>query len=511
MRKKILSFGLSLALLITVLSSAAFAASPSAADVVKAYKAVIDSTAVWGTNNIVGNKNKAVAFYDMDGDTLPEMFIGTEIKGAALTDIQVWTYRNGAAKQAGAIRWGWASVVNNLYSNCNGGIVSVETGSYGGPYATYYTLNSAGVLVTSNTENKKPSTDGEIDIMDGAMSKYAAGLYLDGFDRFFDVPANQYYAEAVKWAVENEITNGTGTYSFSPDITCTRAQIITLLWRAAGSPLETVSNPFTDIKATDYYYNAAVWASKNGMVRGTRFDGDTPCTRSSTVTYIWQSKGSPSAETASFIDVPTSAAYSQAVAWAVRNGITNGTGNNQFSPDTICSRGQIVTFLYRARNVQTIINTDTTWSDAYKDFVFTQEFLSFGQSYASGGSYIVALYDMDKDGTPELKIDNGESGRTVQQAYIYTYADGEIVYLGIGPTDAFYDSNGTAGIYGYYRASYNEIFCNLYSKNGLSIDSTSIGTYTDATWPSNLKLLYSSTVDGIRNEGWSVFVDKSAL
>ena len=136
---------------------------------------------------------------------------------------------------------------------------------------------------------------------------------------------------------------------FSPDNTCTRAQIITFLWRAVGSPKSSAKNPFTDVSQNDYYYYAAVWANEKGMVSGSKFEGDTPCTRSSTVTYLWKNAGSPSFAAANtFSDVSSSSEYAQAVSWAVKNSVTSGTSETTFSPDAICSRAQIVTFLKRA-------------------------------------------------------------------------------------------------------------------------------------------------------------------
>lgn len=166
---------------------------------------------------------------------------------------------------------------------------------------------------------------------------------------FKDVSSDAYYANAVKWAVERNITTGTSQTTFSPDETCTRAQILTFLWRAVGSPETNAANPFSDVKKSDYYYGAALWASEKGMVKGNKFEGETPCLRSSTVTYLWQNSGSPEAEKiSSFEDVSASAEYAKAVSWAVENGVTSGTSATEFSPNEICSRGQIVTFLNRA-------------------------------------------------------------------------------------------------------------------------------------------------------------------
>lgn len=168
---------------------------------------------------------------------------------------------------------------------------------------------------------------------------------------FDDVKSDAYYAEAVKWAVGRQITNGTSETTFSPSDTCTRAQILTFLWRAVGSPVLDKENPFTDVNESDYYYNAAVWASEKGMVEGSTFNGNTPCTRSSTVTYIWKNAGAPETAVSNvFSDVSENSEYAQAVAWAVKNGVTSGTSDTEFSPANICDRGQIVTFLNRALN-----------------------------------------------------------------------------------------------------------------------------------------------------------------
>ncbi len=166
---------------------------------------------------------------------------------------------------------------------------------------------------------------------------------------FKDVHDNDYYAEAVKWAMEKNITSGTSATTFSPNSTCTNAQILTFLWCANGSPEPTNANAFTDIKTTDYYYKAALWAAEKGLVSGSIFDANTKCTRAMTMEYMWKAAGSPATSSkASFTDVPANADYAQAVAWAVENEITSGTGGGNFSPNATCTRGQIVTFLYRA-------------------------------------------------------------------------------------------------------------------------------------------------------------------
>lgn len=165
---------------------------------------------------------------------------------------------------------------------------------------------------------------------------------------FSDVKQSSYYADAVQWAVQNNITSGTSQTTFSPDATCTKAQILTFLWRAEGQPSHSAGKePFQDIKTSDYYYHAAVWAYEEGLISGGSFSPNEPCTRGMTMLYLWGLEGSPDSPSRSFSDVPTDSDYAQAVAWAISRGVTSGTGNNQFSPNSICTRGQIVTFLYR--------------------------------------------------------------------------------------------------------------------------------------------------------------------
>lgn len=164
---------------------------------------------------------------------------------------------------------------------------------------------------------------------------------------FSDVTEKDYFAQSVVWAVEKKITSGTGNNRFSPGETCTQAQILTFLWRAKGSPEPAGTASLPGVDASAYYYKAALWAKEQGMI-GEDFAAGEPCTRAMAVTYLWKQAGSPAAPAASFTDVPSGADYAPAVAWAVEQGVTSGTGNNQFSPAQTCTRGQIVTFLYRA-------------------------------------------------------------------------------------------------------------------------------------------------------------------
>ena len=169
---------------------------------------------------------------------------------------------------------------------------------------------------------------------------------------FTDVSASAYYYDAVLWAVENGVTEGTSATTFSPDMSCTRAQMVTFLWRAAGSPEPvTTTNPFTDVSSGVYYYDAVLWAVEQGITIGTSattFAPDATVTRSQTVTFLYRAAGTPEVSGGSFADVDANAYYADAVAWAVSEGVTVGTSDTTFSPDADCTRGQIVTFMYRA-------------------------------------------------------------------------------------------------------------------------------------------------------------------
>ena len=169
----------------------------------------------------------------------------------------------------------------------------------------------------------------------------STGKYVEP-SKFVDVRTGAYYCEPVDWAVEKDITSGTSSNTFSPDQTCTRGQIITFLWRAAGSPAPRGGASFSDVDQNMYYAKAVAWAAEKGMADGVRFNPDAPCTREMAVEFMWKYAGSPDAAKANFADVS-----SEAVDWAVAEGITSGTSNTTFSPEQTCTRGQIVTFLYR--------------------------------------------------------------------------------------------------------------------------------------------------------------------
>ena len=172
--------------------------------------------------------------------------------------------------------------------------------------------------------------------------------------RFDDVKDDkQFYYEPVYWAVDQKITKGTSKKLFSPDDGCTRAQVVTFLWRAAGEPEPTkAENPFMDVKETDYFYKAVAWAVEKGITKGTsadKFSPDATCTRAQIVTFLYRAEGTPeiSRKSKPFSDVDAAQYYADAVAWAVENGITTGKSADTFAPNVTCTRGEIVTFLYR--------------------------------------------------------------------------------------------------------------------------------------------------------------------
>ena len=167
---------------------------------------------------------------------------------------------------------------------------------------------------------------------------------------FYDVPNDAYYYEAVKWAAENGITGGVGNSLFAPNQPCTRGQIVTFLWRAAGSPEPKNMSNFSDVPADSYYAKAVAWAVENGITTGTgdgKFSPDATCTRAQSVTFLFRASKASANGAPAFSDVVATAYYAEAVKWATDNGITNGIGDNLFGSDNDCTRAQIVTFLYR--------------------------------------------------------------------------------------------------------------------------------------------------------------------
>ena len=197
------------------------------------------------------------------------------------------------------------------------------------------------------------SAQGMSRLADSVRLPASTGIVIPPPDTpFVDVPSSAYYHDAVVWAVKQNVTNGVDDTHFGPDSSCTRAQMVTFLWRAEGSPEPTgAQNDYSDVTVGTYYEKAVRWAAEQGITNGTapnRFSPDAPVTRAQTVTFLWRMESGQNASGAiPFVDVPAGAYYTEAVAWAVEHGVTNGTDQTHFSPDANCTRAQIVTFLYR--------------------------------------------------------------------------------------------------------------------------------------------------------------------
>ena len=218
-----------------------------------------------------------------------------------------------------------------------------------------YVLDTLTVLDNRDKEVKLTEKDNGTYTFSMPASDVTVQAVFKARVHFRDVPSGAYYGDAVNWAVANGITNGMTADLFDPNGICTRAQAVTFLWRAAGSPApKATAMPFADVKAGSYYYDAVLWAVENGITKGTSdttFSPDVKCTRAQIVTFLWRAQKSPAAASVNvFTDVAADAYYADAVNWAVAKGITSGTSAAAFSPNADCTRAQIVTFLYRSNN-----------------------------------------------------------------------------------------------------------------------------------------------------------------
>jgi len=245
----------------------------------------------------------------------------------------------------------------------NGGTASVDAG-------TPVTKATMGTVITLTADSAPTGMMFDAWIVDGAVvanansaittftmpagNVTATATYKNIPVQFADVEEGAYYYDAMLWAVENGITNGTSPTTFSPNNVCTRAEVVTFLWRAAGKPQATGENQFSDVQETDWYYQAVLWAVSEGITTGTgdgKFSPTVVCDRSQVVTFLYRFADSPDLAEGTenpFTDVAEDAWYAKAVLWAVGEQITNGTGAGTFTPTRDCTRGEIVTFLYRA-------------------------------------------------------------------------------------------------------------------------------------------------------------------
>jgi len=221
-----------------------------------------------------------------------------------------------------------------------------------------YVLDTLTVLDGKDKERKLTDKgDGKYSFIMPADKVTVEASFKEEFpdlpNSFSDLAPSDFCYDAVMWAVGRDITGGIGNYTFGPNLPCTRAQAVTFLWRAAGSPEpETRAMPFTDVPVGSYYYNAVLWAIENGITEGTSdtmFSPDATCSRAQIVTFLWRAGGSPAASgNSAFTDVASDAYYAAAVIWAEKNDITGGIGGGLFGSNNNCTRAQIVTFLYRS-------------------------------------------------------------------------------------------------------------------------------------------------------------------
>ena len=281
----------------------------------------------------------------------------TVTKNATLT--AVWRRTSSSSSSSSSTRY-----TVSVPSVANGSVSVTPTSATKGATVTITVKPNEGyelgkLTVTDQSGNRLSLTDKgngkhTFTMPAGKVSVDATFAKIEMTINFRDVKQSDYYYDAVKWAVEKGITEGTSATTFSPNVSCTRAQMVTFLWRAAGSPVpKSTNNPFKDINSTDYFYNAVLWAVENDITTGTGADTFSPnakVNRAQTVTFLYRAAGSPASGSSSFSDVPESAYFAKAVAWADANDITNGTSNVKFSPNADCTRGQIVTLLYRANS-----------------------------------------------------------------------------------------------------------------------------------------------------------------
>ena len=244
----------------------------------------------------------------------------------------------------------------------NGTIIVTPKNAPAGATVTIVTKPNDGyqlgdLSATDSSGNQLPLTDmggGSFTFLmpNGTVNVRGSFVVKTEESPFRDVSTGAYYYDAVKWAVGKDITSGIGSGLFGPNQSCTRAQIVTFLWRAAGSPEPTALSSFTDVAPTAYYAKAVAWAVENGVTTGTsatEFSPNAPCTRAQAVTFLYRAlKAAASGSSTAFSDVAADAYYASAVAWAVENGVTTGVGDGLFAPKDTCTRAQIVTFLYRA-------------------------------------------------------------------------------------------------------------------------------------------------------------------
>ena len=301
------------------------------------------------------NLTSGVYLTDPSGALASNYYVSSTANG-------VWTVSYSAPYSGGSSSYDPTYSVSTPSKTENGSVtVSPKSASKGDTVTVTVKPDSGYVLETLTVTDKNGD---ELKLTDKGNGKYTftmpgskvevkATFMEDNsvFNFFYDVPNDAFFYEAVKWAVKSGVTNGLSDTMFGPYESCTRAQIVTFLWRAAGSPEPKTASSFADVPASAYYAKAVAWAIENGITNGmteTTFAPNATCTRGQSVTFLYRAlKGTASGST-NFTDVKSDAFYADAINWAVANNVTNGTSNTTFSPNADCTRAEIVTFLYRA-------------------------------------------------------------------------------------------------------------------------------------------------------------------
>ncbi len=301
------------------------------------------------------NLTSGVYLTDPSGALASNYYVSSTANG-------VWTVSYSAPYSGGSSSYDPTYSVSTPSKTENGSVtVSPKSASKGDTVTVTVKPNEGYVLETLTVTDKNGD---ELKLTDKGNGKYTftmpgskvevkATFMEDNsvFNFFYDVPNDAFFYEAVKWAVKSGVTNGLSDTMFGPYESCTRAQIVTFLWRAAGSPEPKTASSFADVPASAYYAKAVAWAVENGITNGmteTTFAPDATCTRGQSVTFLYRAlKGTASGST-NFTDVASDAFYADAINWAVANNVTNGTSATTFSPNADCTRAEIVTFLYRA-------------------------------------------------------------------------------------------------------------------------------------------------------------------
>ena len=322
------------------------------------YTLTYNSKSLTGNVSVVINPNTVNVGVNLNSKDA-YAFSSASANGRAGSSLLGDTITNAVGKNWSYLRFNaTTSSVGTLYANTSRAAVANTNIGVSNLGSLYFVPTAGGTYSIGFTVYSSAGSTLATGTLSIIVNAPAAAAAISFYDVSPTDPSIQWAVDAVNWAVSREITNGMGTNSagqpqFKPNDTCNKAHILTFLWRSQGKPAPTISNPFTDVKSSDYFYNAAIWAYEKGLVTGRTFGETTPCTRAMAVTYMWRLAGQPSAAASGFGDVPGSGETASAVAWAVANGVTNGagkdaTGQPVFSPNSTCTRGQIVTFLYRA-------------------------------------------------------------------------------------------------------------------------------------------------------------------